>query len=48
MIEDKMTREEWILHEQWRERRAERDNQAIIMLQNLALWTAFSIADGGK
>jgi len=47
--EDKMSREQWVLHEQWRERRDERDNQTIIMLKNLAYWTAFTVcADGAK
>lgn len=46
--EEKMTKEQWIMHEQWRERRDERDNQTIIMLNNLAMWTAFSISEGGK
>lgn len=46
--DEKMTRDQWIQHEQWRERWDERDNQTIIMLSNLALWTSFSICDGGK
>lgn len=46
--DEKMTRDQWIQHEQWRERREERDNQTIIMLKNLALWTAFLICEGGK
>lgn len=46
--EEKMTKEQWIMHEQWRERRDERDNQTIIMLNNLAMWTAFSLAEGVK
>jgi hypothetical protein len=46
--EEKMTKEQWIMHKQWRERCDERDNQALIRLTNLALWTAFTICEGGK
>ena len=46
--DERMTRDQWIQREQWRERREERDNQTIIMLKNLAYWTAFTICDGGK
>lgn len=36
------------LHEEWAERRAERDLQSAIRLENLATWTMFKIAEGGK
>ena len=36
------------LQNEWRERRAERDNQAMIRLANLAYFTALQISEGGK
>lgn len=43
-----LTEEQWRLRTEWAERRSENDNQAIIHLQNLALFTAFTICEGGK
>ena len=36
------------LHEEWEARRAERDLQAALRLENLATFTMFKIVDGGK
>lgn len=36
------------LHREWEDRRAERDIQASIRLENLATWVLFKLADGGK
>ena len=36
------------LHTEWEPRRAERDLQAVLRLENLATWTKFKIVDGGK
>ena len=36
------------LRNEWAERREERDNQAMIRLQNLAMWCAGVISDGVK
>jgi len=36
------------LRNEWAERREERDNQAMIRLQNLAMWCAGVICDGGR
>lgn len=36
------------LQDEWRERRAERDNQTMIRLSNLAYFTALQISEGGK
>ncbi len=36
------------LQNEWRERRAERDNQTMIRLANLAFFTALQISEGGK
>jgi hypothetical protein len=41
-------REVATMHEEWAERRAERDLQAAIRLQNLGTWAMFQIVDGGK
>lgn len=41
-------REVATMHEEWAERRAERDLQAAIRLENLATWTMFKLADGAK
>lgn len=41
-------REVATMHEEWAERRAERDLQAAIRLQNLGTWVMFRIVDGGK
>lgn len=54
--EDVMTKTEDIalerelesLHMEWEARRAERDLQAVLRLENLATWTKFKIVDGGK
>lgn len=44
-IEDKaVEREIETMHNEWAERRAERDLQAAIRLENLATWTMFQIA----
>jgi hypothetical protein len=40
-------REVATMHEEWAERRAERDLQAAIRLQNLGTWVMFRIVDGG-
>jgi hypothetical protein len=36
------------LQNEWRERLAERDNQTMIRLANLAFFTALQISEGGK
>ena len=36
------------LQKEWRERRAERDNQTMIRLSNLAFFTALQISEGGE
>lgn len=36
------------LHNEYLERRSERDLQASLRLQNLATWTMFALTDGGK
>ena len=36
------------LHREWEDRRAERDTQASIRLQNLATFTMFKLSEGGK
>lgn len=36
------------LQKEWRERRAEKDNQTMIRLANLAFFTALQISEGGK
>ena len=41
-------REVATMHEEWAERRAEKDNQSAIRLANMAIWTAFTICDAGK
>ena len=41
-------REITTMHEEWAERRAERDLQAAIRLQNLGTWVMFRIVDGRK
>ena len=41
-------REITTMHEEWAERRAERDLQAAIRLQNLGTWVMFQIVDGVK
>lgn len=47
--EDKaVEREIETMHNEWAERRAERDLQAVLRLENLATWTKFKIVDGGK
>lgn len=41
-------REVATMHEEWAERRAERDLQAAIRLENLATFTMFKLSEGGK
>lgn len=36
------------LHKEWAERRAERDLQAAIRLENLATWTMFKLSEGAQ
>ena len=36
------------LQKEWRERRAEKDNQTMIRLSNLAFFTALQISEGGE
>jgi len=46
--EIEMEKELETLHTEWEARRAERDLQAVLRLENLATWTKFKIVDGGK
>lgn len=43
-----MTEEQRRLRTEWADLCDEKDNQSAIRLANLALWTAFTICDGGK
>lgn len=43
-----MEREIETMHNEWAERRAERDLQAAIRLENLAVWAMFKISEEGK
>lgn len=43
-----LEREIQLMHEEWAARRAERDLQAAIRLENLATWTMFEIASDTK
>jgi hypothetical protein len=43
-----LERELETLHAEWAERRAEKDLQSALRLQNLGTWTMFSIVDGWK
>ena len=43
-----LERELETLHTELEARRAERDLQAVLRLENLATWTKFKIVDGGK
>jgi len=43
-----LERELETLHTEWEARRAERDLQSAIRLENLATWAMFQIVDGGK
>lgn len=46
--EQALERELETLHAEWSERRAEKDLQSAIRLENLATWTMFRIVDGVK
>ncbi len=46
--EKAVEREIETMHTEWAERRAERDLQSAIRLENLATWTMFRIVDGVK
>ena len=46
--EKAVEREVATMHTEWADRRAERDLQAAIRLQNLGTWVMFQIVDGGK
>lgn len=48
MFEEKMTREEWQLHEEWVERRTGRDIDTINRLKNRMFYFYFLLADGRK
>ena len=43
-----LERELEIMHTEYLERRAEKDLQSALRLQNLGTWTMFSIVDGWK
>ncbi len=43
-----LERELETLHAEWAERRAEKDLQSALRLQNLGTWTMFRIVDGVK
>lgn len=46
--EKAVEREIETMHTEWAERRAERDLQSSIRLENLATWVMFKIVDGVK